>query len=155
MWADWQESAKSWSQSLSVKRKSWRTRLRRCGLRWRELEQEVRILRSSLDGARNDPARLEGDILSLTEATAVLEAELKAEGMKAVATYKASRGFKSGLEKMGMVSYEFGYRVALERLWGKQPEIMIEQDPFAECPEDANVEMDLDQPFNDGTLSEK
>ncbi|RZR91639.1 hypothetical protein BHM03_00019795 [Ensete ventricosum] len=151
----WQESDKSWSQSLSVKRKSWRTRLRRCELSWRELEQEVRILRSSLDGARNDRARLEGDILSLTEATAVLEAELKAEGMKAVATYKASRGFKSGLEKMGMVSYEFGYRVALERLWEKQPEIMIEQDPFAECPEDANVEMDLDQPFNDGTLSEK
>ncbi|RWW67201.1 hypothetical protein BHE74_00025371 [Ensete ventricosum] len=65
-----------------------------------------------LDGARNDRARLEGDILSLSEVALFLEAE----SLKAVATYKVSRGFESGLEKMGRVSYEFGYRVALERL---------------------------------------
>ncbi|RWW61082.1 hypothetical protein BHE74_00031873 [Ensete ventricosum] len=46
------------------------------------------------------------------------------------------------------------YRVALERLWGKHPEITIERDPFAD-PEDANVEMDLNQPFDDSTPSEK
>ncbi|RWW33504.1 hypothetical protein GW17_00001789 [Ensete ventricosum] len=87
----------------------------------RELEQEVGLLRSSLDGARNNRARLEGDVLSLNEAVVFLEVELKAEGQKAVVAYKASRGFESGLEKMGRVSYEFGYRVALERLWGKHP----------------------------------
>ncbi|RZS14677.1 hypothetical protein BHM03_00046437, partial [Ensete ventricosum] len=51
-----------------------------------------------------------------TEAMTLLEAELKDEGAKAVVAYKASRGFESGLEKMGWVSYEFGYRVVLERL---------------------------------------
>ncbi|RRT45919.1 hypothetical protein B296_00021519 [Ensete ventricosum] len=117
----------------------------------RKLEQEVGLLHSSLDGARNDRARLEGDVLSVIEAAAFLEAE----GPKAVATYKASRGFESVLEKMGRVSYEFGYRVALKRLQGKHPEITIEQDPFAECPGGANVKMDLDQPFDDGTPSEK
>ncbi|RRT41867.1 hypothetical protein B296_00044005 [Ensete ventricosum] len=45
----------------------------------RELEQEVGLLRSSLDGAQNDQARLEGDFLSLTEAVAFLEVELKDE----------------------------------------------------------------------------
>ncbi|RWW61925.1 hypothetical protein BHE74_00030980 [Ensete ventricosum] len=79
-----------------------------------EFEQEVGLLRTSLDGARNDRARLEGDVLSLTEAAALLEAELKAKGPKVVATYKASRGFKSDLEKMGTVSYEFEYQVTLE-----------------------------------------
>ncbi|RWW69933.1 hypothetical protein BHE74_00022434 [Ensete ventricosum] len=59
--------------------------------------------------------------------------ELKAKGQKAIATYKASRGFESGLEKMGRVSYEFRYRVALERLRGKHPYVMIEVDPFTEC----------------------
>ncbi|RWW21846.1 hypothetical protein GW17_00013980 [Ensete ventricosum] len=108
-----------------------------------ELKQEAGVLCSSLDGARNDRARLEGDVLSLTEAAAFLEAELKVEGPKAMATYKVSRGFESGLERIGRVSYEFGYRVALERLWGKHIKIAIEQNPFAECPEDANVEMDL------------
>ncbi|RRT85574.1 hypothetical protein B296_00000925 [Ensete ventricosum] len=43
----------------------------------------------------------------------------------------------------GRVNYEFGYRVALERLWGKHPKVEVEQDPFAECPEDAKVMMDL------------
>ncbi|RRT82776.1 hypothetical protein B296_00000096 [Ensete ventricosum] len=91
----------------------------------------------------------------LTEAEAFLEAELKTEGQKAMVTYKASRGFESILEKMGRVSYEFGCRVALERLRGKHPDITIEQDPFAECSEDANVEMDLNQPFDNGITSEK
>ncbi|RZR75203.1 hypothetical protein BHM03_00051808 [Ensete ventricosum] len=121
----------------------------------KELEQEVGLLHSSLDGARNDRARLEGDVLLVIEAAAFLEVELKAEGPKAVAAYKASRGFESILEKMGRVSYEFGYRVALKQHQGKHPEITIEQDPFAECPGDANVKMDLDQPFDDGTPSEK
>ncbi|RZS02594.1 hypothetical protein BHM03_00032656 [Ensete ventricosum] len=87
--------------------------------------------------------RVEWDVLSLTEATTLLEAELKAERPKAVAAYKASLGFESGLEKMGRFIYKFRYRVALERLRGKHPEIAIEQDPFVECPYDVNVEIDL------------
>ncbi|RWW76313.1 hypothetical protein BHE74_00015606 [Ensete ventricosum] len=99
--------------------------------------------------AQNDRACLERDVLSLTEVVALLEAELKAEGPRVVASYKASRGLESGLEKMGRVSYEFEYRVALERLRGKHPEIAIKQVLFAECPDDTNVEMDLNQPFDD------
>ncbi|RRT62592.1 hypothetical protein B296_00012626 [Ensete ventricosum] len=78
------------------------------------LELEASVLRSGLDGARDDRTRLEGDVLSLTEATTLLETELKAKWSKAVDAYKASRGFESCLEKMGRVSYEFGYRVALD-----------------------------------------
>ncbi|RRT67136.1 hypothetical protein B296_00039559 [Ensete ventricosum] len=59
------------------------------------------------------------------------------------------------LTQMGRISYEFGFWVALERLWGKYPEVEIEQDPFVECPEDANVGMDLNQPFDDNTPSKK
>ncbi|RRT79980.1 hypothetical protein B296_00022161 [Ensete ventricosum] len=87
--------------------------------------------------------RVEGDVLSLTEATTLLEVELKAERPKAVAAYKASLGFESGLEKMGRFIYKFGYQVALEWLRGKHSEIAIEQDPFVKCPYDANVEIDL------------
>ncbi|RWW71540.1 hypothetical protein BHE74_00020711 [Ensete ventricosum] len=105
----------------------------------------------NLDGARNDRAHIEGDMLSLIEETTLLEVE----GPRVVAAYKASRGFESGLGKMGRVSYEFKHRVALERLRGKLMEIEVEQDPFAEFPEDANVEMDLSQPFDDSTPSKK
>ncbi|RZS24090.1 hypothetical protein BHM03_00057124 [Ensete ventricosum] len=125
--------------------------------RAKELEAEIEGMRTELDlnGAQNDQARLEGDVLSLTEAVAFLKAKLKTEGQKAIAAYKESRGFEFDLEKMGRVSYEFGYRVALERLRGKHSDIMIELDPFVECLEDVNVEMDLDQPFDDGTPSKK
>ncbi|RRT80989.1 hypothetical protein B296_00022884 [Ensete ventricosum] len=84
-----------------------------------------------------------------------LRTELKAEGPKTVAAYKASLGFESGLEKNGRVSYEFGYRVTFEQLRGKHLDIMIELDPFVECPEYANIEMHLDQLFDDGTPTEK
>ncbi|RRT46014.1 hypothetical protein B296_00030068 [Ensete ventricosum] len=115
------------------------------------LEEEVSLLRSNLDGSQDDQAQLEGDVLSLTEAAAFLEVELKAEGPKVVATYKASREFETGLEKMGRISYEFGYRVALERLCWRHPEVEVEQDPFAECSEEGNVRMNLCQPFDDST----
>ncbi|RRT60529.1 hypothetical protein B296_00023146 [Ensete ventricosum] len=112
-------------------------------------------LHPTMAKARNDRARLEGDVLSLIEATTFLEAELKVEGSKVMAAYKASRGFESGLEKMGRVSYEFGYRVTLKRLRGKYPELMIEQDPFVECPNNAKVEIDVNHPFDDSTSPEK
>ncbi|RWV85877.1 hypothetical protein GW17_00052291 [Ensete ventricosum] len=104
----------------------------------RELEQEVGVMRSNLDEARNDRARLEGDVLSLIEAATFLEVELKAERPKPMTAYKASRGFELGLEKMGRV-----------------PMIAIEQDLFTECPNDADVEMDLNQTFDDSTLPKK
>ncbi|RWW65529.1 hypothetical protein BHE74_00027159, partial [Ensete ventricosum] len=74
-------------------------------------------------GARDNRARLEEDVLSLTEAAALLEKELKAEGPKAA----------------------------------KHPEVEVEAEanPFAECPEDDNVTMDLCQPFDDNTPAEK
>ncbi|RWW00183.1 hypothetical protein BHE74_00029214 [Ensete ventricosum] len=41
--------------------------------------------------------------------------KLQSAGAKAIASYKESRGFQLGLKMMGQVTYEFGYRVALER----------------------------------------
>ncbi|RWW58207.1 hypothetical protein BHE74_00034956 [Ensete ventricosum] len=71
--------------------------------------------------------------MSLTEAVVLLETELKVEDLKVVTSYKASQGFESGLEKMGRISYEFGYRVVLERFPGRHPEAAVEENPFAEC----------------------
>ncbi|RZS27660.1 hypothetical protein BHM03_00061173 [Ensete ventricosum] len=57
-----------------------RTELESLRSQRREHQQEVGLLRSSLDGAWNDRARLKGDVLSLTKATTLLEVKLKAEG---------------------------------------------------------------------------
>ncbi|RWV86838.1 hypothetical protein GW17_00051226 [Ensete ventricosum] len=61
--------------------------------RHKDLEQEVDTMHTNLQGARDDWARLKDDVLSLTEVATLLETELKAEGPKAMAAYKASRGF--------------------------------------------------------------
>ncbi|RRT35243.1 hypothetical protein B296_00039447 [Ensete ventricosum] len=100
----------------------------------KELEAEIERMRTELESLRSQRREFEQE--------------------KVVAAYKASRGFESSLEKMGRVSYEFGYQVVLERLRGKHPDVMIELDPLAKCPEDANIKMYLDQPFDDGTPSE-
>ncbi|RWW50373.1 hypothetical protein BHE74_00043382 [Ensete ventricosum] len=97
----------------------------------------------------------EGSSLRKLLGSGASQVELKAKGPRAVAAYKASLGFESGLEKIGRINYEFRYRVALEQLRGKHPEIMIEQEPFVECPNDTNVEMDLNQPFDDSNPTEK
>ncbi|RWW72385.1 hypothetical protein BHE74_00019813 [Ensete ventricosum] len=80
---------------------------------------------------------------------AKLDAE--AEGDKAITNYKKSRGFESELKKMGQVTYEFGYWIALERFRDKCPDLSIEEDPFAERSEDTNVRMEASQPFDDST----
>ncbi|RWW47545.1 hypothetical protein BHE74_00046450 [Ensete ventricosum] len=40
---------------------------------------------------------------------------------------------------MKCVTYEFKYRVALKRFRAKYPNLSVEEDSFADCPEDANV----------------
>ncbi|RRT54373.1 hypothetical protein B296_00038942 [Ensete ventricosum] len=115
-----------WVKELEDETKKKRSELESLRNQRKELELEARVLDSSLDEVRNDRARLEGEVLSLIEASTFLEVKLKGEGSKVVAAYKASRRFELGLGKMRRVSYEFGYRVALERLWGKHPEIVIE-----------------------------
>ncbi|RZS07677.1 hypothetical protein BHM03_00038577 [Ensete ventricosum] len=132
-------AAEHWAKELEETMEKLQAELGSLRGQRKDLEQEVNILRSSLDGAQDDRARLERDVLSLTEATTLLEAELKAEGPKAMVAYKASRGFESGLKKMGRISYEFGHRGALEWLRGRHPEVEVEDDPFAECLEDGNI----------------
>ncbi|RRT74586.1 hypothetical protein B296_00014717, partial [Ensete ventricosum] len=107
-------AAERQAKDLEAEIERMRTELESLRSQRRELEWEVGLLHSNLDGARNDRARLEGDVLSRTKAAALLEVKLKAESQKAVAAYKGSRGFESDLEKMGRVSYEFGYRMALK-----------------------------------------
>ncbi|RWW71877.1 hypothetical protein BHE74_00020349 [Ensete ventricosum] len=76
-------AAEWWAKELEGEFEKIQTELESLRSQQRELEQEIGLLHSSLDGARNDRACLEGDVLSLTEPTVFLEAELKVEGQKA------------------------------------------------------------------------
>ncbi|RWV86308.1 hypothetical protein GW17_00051814, partial [Ensete ventricosum] len=68
---------------------------------------------------------------------------------RAVEKYKESPGFEMGLVRMGRVSLEYGYQLALARLQARHPGVEIELDPFVTLPEDADVPMADEQPFDD------
>ncbi|RRT69328.1 hypothetical protein B296_00024533 [Ensete ventricosum] len=153
-----EEPLEAWRSSLSGSIRSkvdqLRAELETSKQHRKGLEQEVSIACAGLQEARDDRARLEEEVLPLTEAATLLQSELKAEGLKAITQYKASQGFESGLVKMGQVSYEFGYRVAVERFRAKYLNSTVEENLFAELPEDANMKMDLCQPFDDSATLE-
>ncbi|RRT53362.1 hypothetical protein B296_00027316 [Ensete ventricosum] len=72
------------------------------------------------------------------------EAELPRQ---AVDHYKESISFE-GLKRMGRVTYEYGYRVALARFHALHPDSEVEEDPFTIHPEDDMVPMERQQVFD-------
>ncbi|RRT51105.1 hypothetical protein B296_00023981 [Ensete ventricosum] len=72
---------------------------------------------------------------------------------RAIEEYKESLGFEMGLVRMGRVSLEYGYQLALTRLQAWHPGVEIELDPFITLPEDADVTMVDEQPFDDSLPS--
>ncbi|RWW22239.1 hypothetical protein GW17_00013581 [Ensete ventricosum] len=66
-----------------------------------------------------------------------------------IVQYKETLGFKLSLEKIGQVSYGYRYRVALAHCRARYLMLEIEDDPYATLPEDDNVPMEVEVPFND------
>ncbi|RWW38488.1 hypothetical protein BHE74_00056270, partial [Ensete ventricosum] len=54
-----------------------------------------------------------------------------------------------GLKRMGRVTYEYGYRVALARFHARYPDAKVEDDLFTIHPEDDLVPMQRQQAFDD------
>ncbi|RZS10417.1 hypothetical protein BHM03_00041643 [Ensete ventricosum] len=63
--------------------------------------------------------------------------------------YKELVGFKEGLKRMGRVTYEYGYRVALARFHSLHPDSEVEEDPFTIRPEGDLIPMERQQDFDD------
>ncbi|RWW46514.1 hypothetical protein BHE74_00047548 [Ensete ventricosum] len=117
------------------------------------LERQLVDLRERLDdsegqlrGVRAQVRQMETELLDLARSMEALREDLP---KKAVEDYKESPGFKMSLVRMGWVSLEYGYQLALARLHARHPGVEIELDPFASFPEDADVPMADEQPFDD------
>ncbi|RWW16460.1 hypothetical protein GW17_00019660 [Ensete ventricosum] len=68
-----------------------------------------------------------------------LKAELPG---RSIANYKQSVGFWWGLRRMGQVSYEYRYRIALARFRARYPDLEVDSDSFTEQLEDSSVHDD-------------
>ncbi|XP_065033859.1 uncharacterized protein LOC135666279 [Musa acuminata AAA Group] len=126
-------------------------------------EEEKGNLRGLLEGAQSETRlardeaavltqRLEGalaDVKGASEALAA-ERERRPEKEEVIEAYKQSPGFQLGLARSGQVTYEYGYRIALGRFQTSHPGLEVEADPFVSHPEDLDVDMPEEVPFDDG-----
>ncbi|RWW57026.1 hypothetical protein BHE74_00036221 [Ensete ventricosum] len=83
--------------------------------------------------------KMDDELLQLVKALESARAELPRQ---TVDDYKESAGFKEGLKRMGRVTYEYGYRVALACFRSLHPDSEVEEDPFTVRPEDDLVLME-------------
>ncbi|RRT48475.1 hypothetical protein B296_00046343, partial [Ensete ventricosum] len=116
-------------------------------------EKELQAVRGHLGDAqqllkeaRTRARRMDDELLQAVKDLESARAELPGQS---VAQHKGSLGFKEGLKRMGRVTYEYGYRVALARFRARYPDADVEEDPFTIHPEDDLVPMERQQDFDD------
>ncbi|RRT45517.1 hypothetical protein B296_00042454 [Ensete ventricosum] len=121
-------------------------------------EKELHEVRSNLvdahrllKEARVRARKMDDELLHAMKAPESTRAELPKQP---IVQYKESLGFKEGLKRMGRVTYEYGYRVALARFHARHPDTEVEEDPFTIHPEDDLVPMERQQAFDDSVPPE-
>ncbi|RWW36698.1 hypothetical protein BHE74_00058265 [Ensete ventricosum] len=124
--------------------------------RWRGLKNSMKIWNDSSVAEEFERGllhpQLARELYTLPSEVLLARAEesTRAELPKqAIDRYKESTGFKEGLKRMGQVTYEYGYRVALARFRVLHPDSEVEEDPFTIHPEDDLVPMKRQQVFDD------
>ncbi|RWW54290.1 hypothetical protein BHE74_00039137 [Ensete ventricosum] len=108
--------------------------------------KKVKVLTMLLKEAWVKARKMDDELLQSVKALENARAELPRQ---VVDCYKESAGFKEGLKRMGRVTYEYGYRVALARFHTLHPDSEVEEDPFTIHPEDDLVPMERQQAFDD------
>ncbi|RWV77247.1 hypothetical protein GW17_00061951, partial [Ensete ventricosum] len=114
-----------------------------------DLHERLGDSEGQLRSARAQVRQMETELLDLARSKEALWEDLP---KRAIEKYKESPGFEMGLVQMGRVSLEYGYQLALARLQAWHPRVEIELDPFATLPEDVDVPMADEQPFDDSLL---
>ncbi|RWW11869.1 hypothetical protein GW17_00024499 [Ensete ventricosum] len=101
-----------------------------------EADKELNELREGLVESQHqlkeqkaDRRKADDELLKLMRENESLKAELLD---KSIVDYKQSIGLGWGLRRMGQVSYEYGYRVALGRFQARYPDLEIDSNSFTE-----------------------
>ncbi|RRT33117.1 hypothetical protein B296_00048004 [Ensete ventricosum] len=111
-----------------------------------EVRSNLTEIQRLLKETRVRAQKMDDDLLQSVKALESTRAELPKQ---AIDRYKESTGFKKGLKRMGRVTYEYGYQVALARFRALHPDSEVEEDPFTIHPEDDLVPMKRQQAFDD------
>ncbi|RWW48611.1 hypothetical protein BHE74_00045299, partial [Ensete ventricosum] len=111
-----------------------------------DLRERLGDFEGQLRNARAQVRQIETELLDLAQSKETIWEDLP---KRAIEKYKESPGFEMGLMRMGRVSLEYGYQLALAQLQARHPGVEIELDPFVTLPEDVDVPMVDEQPFDD------
>ncbi|XP_064935692.1 uncharacterized protein LOC135587823 [Musa acuminata AAA Group] len=113
------------------------------------LQTELRLLRAEVSTFSQKLEGAKAEARAASEALAE-EARLRPDKDKElIVAYKKSEGFELGLTRTGRVSFEYGYRITTSRFRARHPGLEVEEDPFTPHPEDLEVDMPEDVPFDD------
>ncbi|RRT47771.1 hypothetical protein B296_00041746 [Ensete ventricosum] len=104
-----------------------------------EVQSHLGDAQRLLKEARVRAPKMDDELLQVVKALESARAELPRQS---VVQYNESLGFKEGLKRMGRVTYEYRYRVALARFCARHPDAEVEKDPFTIHPEDDLVSME-------------
>ncbi|RRT31395.1 hypothetical protein B296_00052646 [Ensete ventricosum] len=104
-----------------------------------------------LKEARVRARKMEDELLQAVKDLESARAELPRQS---IVQYTESLDFKEGLKRMGRVTYEYGYQVALARFHARHPYTEVEEDPFTIHPEDDLVPMERQHAFDDSVPPE-
>ncbi|RRT35537.1 hypothetical protein B296_00058839 [Ensete ventricosum] len=122
------------------------TKVRKDDVGYYALYIDLSEARKQLKEARVRARKADDDLLKSVKELESARAELS---KRAIDDYKGSASFKEGLKRIGQVSYEYGYQVALARFRALHPNSEVEEDPFTIRPEDNSVPMERQQTFDD------
>ncbi|RZS26566.1 hypothetical protein BHM03_00059920 [Ensete ventricosum] len=111
-----------------------------------EVQSNLVEIQRLLKEARVRAQKMNDELLQSVKALESARSELPKQ---AVDLYKESANIKEGLKRMGRVTYEYGYRVALARFRALHPNSEVKEDPFTIHPEDDLVPMKRQQSLND------
>ncbi|RZS26825.1 hypothetical protein BHM03_00060224 [Ensete ventricosum] len=121
-------------------------------------EKELHEVRSHLGDAqwllkeaRVRAQKMDDELLQAVKDLESARAELPRQS---IVQYKESLGFKEGLKRMGRVTYEYEYRVALAHFPARNLDAEVEEDPFTIHTEDDLVPMERQQAFDDSVPPE-
>ncbi|RRT33560.1 hypothetical protein B296_00035663 [Ensete ventricosum] len=127
-------------------------------LRREASEKELHEVRSHLGDAqrllkeaRIRARKMDDELLQVVKDLKSARAELPRQS---TVQYKESLDFKEGLKRMGRVTYEYGYRVALACFRARHPDAEVEEDPFTIHPKDDLMPMERQQAFDDSVPPE-
>ncbi|KAJ8475584.1 hypothetical protein OPV22_019311 [Ensete ventricosum] len=110
-----------------------------------EVQSHLGDAQQLLKEARIRARKMDDELLQAVKDLESARAELPRQS---VVQYKESLGFKESLKRMGRVTYEYGYRVALAHSRDRHPDADVKEDLFTIHPEDDLVPMERQQDFD-------